>query len=173
MIWSVLLGLLGATVLSGAVLGAALGLTGFAILHFFGGGATRLGVQAVFNVLGEFTLTAIPLFILLGDVLVASGLAGGIYKALSPLFARLRGGLLHTNIAVCTVFGAVSGSSMSVSAAVGSVAYPQLAQRGYERKMVIGTLAAGGTLAMAAAGVAGAWRAVRPTRPHHDGPVHA
>ncbi len=148
MIWSFLLGLLGATVLSGAVLGAALGLTGFAILHFFGGGATRLGVQAVFNVLGEFTLTAIPLFILLGDVLVASGLAGGIYKALSPLFARLRGGLLHTNIAVCTVFGAVSGSSMSVSAAVGSVAYPQLAQRGYERKMVVGTLAAGGTLGL-------------------------
>jgi tripartite ATP-independent transporter DctM subunit len=148
MIWSVLLGLLGATVLSGAVLGAALGLTGFAILHFFGGGATRLGVQAVFNVLGEFTLTAIPLFILLGDVLVTSGLAGGIYKALSPLFSRLRGGLLHTNIAVCTVFGAVSGSSMSVSAAVGSVAYPQLAQRGYERKMVVGTLAAGGTLGL-------------------------
>ena len=148
MIWSILLGLLGATVLSGAVLGAALGLTGFAILHFFGGGATRLGVQAVFNVLGEFTLTAIPLFILLGDVLVASGLASGIYKAMSPLFARLRGGLLHTNIAVCTVFGAVSGSSMSVSAAVGSVAYPQLVQRGYERKMVVGTLAAGGTLGL-------------------------
>jgi hypothetical protein len=148
MIWSFLLSLLGLTVLSGAVLGAALGLSGFAILHFFGGGATRLGVQAVFNVLGEFTLTAIPLFILLGDVLVASGLAGGIYRALSPLFARLHGGLLHTNIAVCTVFGAVSGSSMSVSAAVGSVAYPQLAQRGYDRKMVVGTLAAGGTLGL-------------------------
>ncbi len=148
MIWTALMGWLGLTVLSGAVLGAALGLTGFAILHFFGGGATRLGVQAVFNVLSEFTLTAIPLFILLGDVLVASGLAGGIYKALSPLFARLRGGLLHTNIAVCTVFGAVSGSSMSVSAAVGSVAYPQLAQRGYERRLVVGTLAAGGTLGL-------------------------
>ena len=148
MIWSALFGLLGATVLSGAMLGAALGLTGFAILHFFGGGATRLGVQAVFNVLGEFTLTAIPLFILLGDVLVASGLAGGVYKALSPLFARLRGGLLHTNIAVCTVFGAVSGSSMSVSAAVGSVAYPQLAQRGYDRSLVVGSLAGGGTLGL-------------------------
>ena len=148
MIWSILMGLLGASVLTGAVLGAALGLSGFVLLHFFGGGATRLGVQAVFNVLGEFTLTAIPLFILLGDVLVASGLAGGIYKSLSPLFARLRGGLLHTNIAVCTVFGAVSGSSMSVSAAVGSVAYPQLATRGYERNMVVGTLAAGGTLGL-------------------------
>ena len=148
MIWSTLFGLLGVTVLSGAMLGAALGLTGFAILHFFGGGATRLGAQAVFNVLGEFTLTAIPLFILLGDVLVASGLAGGVYKALSPLFSRLRGGLLHTNIAVCTVFGAVSGSSMSVSAAVGSVAYPQLSRSGYDRKLVVGSLAGGGTLGL-------------------------
>jgi tripartite ATP-independent transporter DctM subunit len=148
MIWSVLAGLLGLTVMSGAVLGAALGLTGFAILHFFGGGATRLGAQAVLNVLGEFTLTSIPLFILLGDVLVASGLAGGIYKALSPLFARLRGGLLHTNIAVCTLFGAVSGSSMSVSAAVGSVSYPELTQRGYDKRMVVGSLAGGGTLGL-------------------------
>jgi C4-dicarboxylate transporter, DctM subunit len=148
MIWSALGGVMGLTVLSGAVLGAALGLTGFTILHFFGGGATRLGAQAVFNVFAEFTLTAIPLFILLGDVLVASGLASGVYKAVSPLFARLRGGLLHTNIAVCTVFGAVSGSSMSVSAAVGSVAYPELARRGYDRKFVVGTLAGGGTLGL-------------------------
>ncbi len=148
MTWSVLAGLLGLTVMSGAVLGAALGLTGFAILHFYGGGATRLGAQAALNVLSEFTLTSIPLFILLGDVLVASGLAGGIYKALSPLFARLRGGLLHTNIAVCTLFGAVSGSSMSVSAAVGSVAYPELTQRGYDKRLVVGSLAGGGTLGL-------------------------
>eukprot|EP01036_Dinobryon_divergens_P015173 gene15173-20532_t len=119
MSWSLMGLFFSASILSGAVLGAALGLTGFAILHFMGGGATQLGVQAVFNVFGEFTLTAIPLFILLGDVLVASGLAGGVYQALSPLFARARGGLLHTNIAVCTVFGAVSGSSVSVSAAGG------------------------------------------------------
>jgi tripartite ATP-independent transporter DctM subunit len=148
MIWAFLGGVLGLTVMSGAVLGAALGLTGFAILEIFGGGVTRLGVQAVFNVLAEFTLTAIPLFILLGDVLVASGLASGIYKAMSPLFGRLRGGLLHTNIAVCTVFGAVSGSSMSVSAAVGSVAYPELSQRGYDRRLVVGSLAGGGTLGL-------------------------
>ena len=148
MIWAFLGGLLGLTVMSGAVLGAALGLTGFAILEIFGGGVTRLGVQAVFNVLAEFSLTAIPLFILLGDVLVASGLASGIYKAMSPLFGRLRGGLLHTNIAVCTVFGAVSGSSMSVSAAVGSVAYPELSQRGYDRRLVVGSLAGGGTLGL-------------------------
>jgi len=135
-------------VLSGAVLGAALGLAGFAILHFFAGGATRLGVQAVWNILNEFTLTAVPMFILLGEVLVASGLSQGVYRALAPLFARLPGGLLHTNIAVCAIFGAVSGSSMSVAAAVGSVAYPELKRRGYDRATVVGTLAGGGTLGL-------------------------
>ena len=148
MIWGTLLGMVTVTVLSGAVLGAALGLTGFAILHFFAGGATRIGVQTVWNTLNEFTLTAIPLFILLGELLVASGLARGVYRALAPIFSRLPGGLLHTNIAVCTVFGAVSGSSMSVAAAVGSVAYPELKSRGYDRAQTIGTLAAGGTLGL-------------------------
>lgn len=148
MIGASLLGLLTATVLSGAVLGAALGLTGFVLLHFAVGGATRIGVQAVWNTLNEFTLTAVPLFILLGEVLVASGLARGVYRALAPFFARLPGGLLHTNIAVCTVFGAVSGSSMSVAAAVGSVAYPELRGRGYDRPAVVGSLAGGGTLGL-------------------------
>ncbi len=148
MIGAWLLGLLSATVLSGAVLGAALGLTGFVLLHFAVGGATRLGVQTVWNTFNEFTLTAVPLFILLGEVLVASGLARGVYRALAPFFARLPGGLLHTNIAVCTVFGAVSGSSMSVAAAVGSVAYPELKSRGYDRPAVVGSLAGGGTLGL-------------------------
>jgi C4-dicarboxylate transporter DctM subunit len=143
-----LFGILSTTVLSGAVLGAALGLTGFAVLHFAVGGATRLGVQTVWNTLNEFTLTAVPLFILLGEVLVASGMARGVYRAMAPFFARLPGGLLHTNIAVCTVFGAVSGSSMSVAAAVGSVAYPELKGRGYDRAQVVGSLAGGGTLGL-------------------------
>ena len=148
MIWTTLLGMVTATVLSGAVLGAALGLTGFTILHVFAGGSTRIGVQTVWNTLNEFTLTAIPLFILLGELLVASGLARGVYRALAPFFGRLPGGLLHTNIAVCTVFGAVSGSSMSVAAAVGSVAYPELKSRGYNRAETVGSLAAGGTLGL-------------------------
>ncbi|NBN77522.1 TRAP transporter large permease subunit [Microvirga tunisiensis] len=148
MIWTLLGGMTLATVMTGAVLGAALGLTGFAILYFFSGGATNLGVQAVWNTFNSYTLTAIPLFILLGEILVASGLARNVYRAMSPLFARLPGGLLHTNIAVCTLFGAVSGSSMAVAAAVGSVAYPELTRRGYDRNSVVGSLAGGGTLGL-------------------------
>ena len=147
MLWTIS-GVLGATILSGAVLGAALGLTGFMILSIYGGNATQRGMEAVWNILNSFTLTSVPLFILLGDVLVVSGLSRGVYQAMAPLFSRLSGGLLHTNIAVCTLFGAVSGSSMSVAAAVGSVAYPELRDRGYQRGIVVGTLAAGGTLGL-------------------------
>lgn len=148
MVFWTLFGGLTASVLSGAVLGAALGLTGFAILWFHAEGALQIGVQAVWNTLNMYTLTAVPLFILLGDVLVASGLAAGVYRALAPVFARISGGLLHTNIAVCTIFGAVSGSSMSVAAAVGSVAYPELKRRGYDKAAVVGSLAGGGTLGL-------------------------
>ncbi len=103
MLWTIT-GALAGTILSGAVLGAALGLTGFMILAFYGGNATQRGMEAVWNILNSFTLTSVPLFILLGDVLVASGLSRGVYQAMAPLFSRLPGGLLHTNIAVCTLF---------------------------------------------------------------------
>ncbi|MCB1464084.1 MAG: TRAP transporter large permease subunit [Nitratireductor sp.] len=148
MVWLVMGGTLLGTVLSGAILGSALGLTGFVILHFFSDGATSLGVQAVWNTFNKFTLTAIPLFILLGELLVKSRLARDVYQALSPVFARLPGGLLHTNIAVCGLFGAVSGSSMAVAAAVGAVSYPELKARGYSRPAVVGSLAGGGTLGL-------------------------
>lgn len=148
MIWLAMGGTLLGTLLTGAILGASLGLTGFVILHVWSGGATSLGVQAVWNTFNTFTLTAIPLFILLGEILVVSGLARGVYRAMSPVFARLPGGLLHTNIAVCGLFGAVSGSSMAVAAAVGSVAYPELTRRGYDKATVVGSLAGGGTLGL-------------------------
>lgn len=146
--WGVLLG--GLTVLagSGLALGAALGLTGFLILQYVAGGTTFVAIDAVWNVLNSFTLSAIPLFIMLGEIMLRSGVSKKIYTALSPLFQRVPGGLLHTNIAVCTLFGAVSGSSLATAAAVGSVAYPELTARGYDRKMVVASLAGGGTLGL-------------------------
>jgi tripartite ATP-independent transporter DctM subunit len=145
--WLLVAGLL-ATIGSGASLGAALGLVGWLLLYIFGGNATQVAVNAVWNLLNDFTLTAIPLFILIGDLLLESRLSTRVYGAMSSMFGRVPGRLLHTNIAVCTIFGAVSGSSMSVAAAVGSVAYPELAKRGYDRPTVVGTLAAGGTLGL-------------------------
>ncbi|MFI0473444.1 TRAP transporter large permease [Halomonas sp. HMF6819] len=133
---------------SGAVLGAALGLTGLGLLHFQANGATALAINATWNMLTDFTLSAVPLFIFLGEILLASGVSRRVYNGLTPLFARVPGQLLHTNIAVCTLFGAVSGSSTSTAAAIGAVGYPELKSRGYNPSVVVGTLAAGGTLGL-------------------------
>lgn len=146
--WSILLGGLAGLAGSGLALGAALGLTGLLLLQFVAGGATFVAIDAVWNVLNAFTLSAIPLFIILGEVMLRSGMSARIYSALSPVFRRVPGGLLHTNIAVCTLFGAVSGSSLSTAAAVGSVAYPEMSARGYDRRFVVGSLAGGGTLGL-------------------------
>ena len=148
MFWPIFSVSLAITIGSGAFLGAALGLTGLLLLHFVAGGATSLAMDAVWNTVTDFTVSAIPLFILMGDVLQASGISSRIYSSLAPLFSKIPGGLLHTNIAVCTVFGAVCGTSMTTAAAVGSVAYPELTGRGYDKSMVAGSLAGGGTLGL-------------------------
>lgn len=146
--WTLLVGGLSVFAGSGLALGAALGLTGLLILQFLGRGSAYVAVDAVWNVLNSFTLSAIPLFIILGEIMLRSGVSQKIYAALTPLFQRLPGGLLHTNIAVCTLFGAVSGSSLSTAASVGSVAYPEMTERGYDRRMVVASLAGGGTLGL-------------------------
>jgi len=148
MFWTTLLSVLILTATTGTALGAALGLTGLIILHFFAEGATSLALNAVWNVLNEFTLSAIPLFIIMGEILLKSGVSQKIYSSLSGIFRHIPGGLLHTNIAVCTVFGAISGSSLSTAAAVGSVAYPEMSKRNYNEPMVVGSLAGGGTLGL-------------------------
>ena len=148
MFWTILISVLTLTASTGAALGAALGLTGLIILHFFAEGATSLALNAVWNVLNEFTLSAIPLFIIMGEILLESGVSQKIYGSLSGVFRHIPGGLLHTNIAVCTVFGAISGSSLATAAAVGSVAYPEMSKRNYNEPMVVGSLAGGGTLGL-------------------------
>ena len=148
MIWLFFAGGLAVTALTGAPLGIGLTLAGLLILHFLLGGASELAFTAVWNVFNEFTLSAVPLYILMGEILLRSGVSYRVYDALSPLFSRIPGKLLHTNIAVCTLFSAVSGASMSTAAAVGTVAYPELRKRGYDRSFVVGTLAAGGTLGL-------------------------
>ncbi len=132
--------------LTGSMLGVLIGATGLAVLHFaFAGNFSVLG-NATWNVFNSFTFTAVPTFILLGEILGQSGLARRIYSAISPTFERLPGQLLQTNIGACTVFSAISGSSTATAAVVGSIAYDELISRGYSRRATIGTIAAGGTL---------------------------
>lgn len=94
----------------------------------------------------SFTLAAIPLFILMAEILLASGLSARLYNGIAPFMRRLPGGLLHTNIVGSGVFAAVAGGSAPTAAAMSTVALPALSARGYNRRFVAGSLAAGGTL---------------------------
>jgi len=148
MVWWILFGGLVLIAVTGMPVGIGLGLIGLFVLRFVVGDGESLAITSVWNVLSDFTLAAIPLFIFMGEILLVSGVSSRIYSALAPFFRRVPGGLLHSNIAVCTVFGAVSGASTSTAAAVGSVAYPELRDRGYNKPLVVATLAAGGTLGL-------------------------
>ena len=100
----------------------------------------------VWGTQNENILTAIPLFILLGELLLRSGIADNMYGALSVWLGRLPGGLLHTNIGCCALFAATSGSSVATAATIGTVALPPLTERNYPMRQALGSLAAGGTL---------------------------
>ena len=131
---------------TGNLLATTVGLIGLLILYFeFDGNFSVIG-NGIWNVVNTFTLTAIPVFILLGEILQHTGLAKRIYGSISPTFERLPGKLLQTNIGTATIFSAISGSSTATTAVVGSVAYNQLDELGYDRRAVVGSLGAGGTL---------------------------
>ncbi|OFW18191.1 MAG: hypothetical protein A3H97_02270 [Acidobacteria bacterium RIFCSPLOWO2_02_FULL_65_29] len=118
-----------------------------------GGGVLAFGMpfinsmaSVIWGVGNESLLTAIPLFVLLGELLLRSGIADRMYVAFSAWLGGLPGGLLHTNIGSCALFAATSGSSVATAATIGTVALPSLYQRGYSMRDALGSLAAGGTL---------------------------
>ena len=94
----------------------------------------------------NFVLIAVPLFLLMGEILLRAGLSDRLYRALNVWLNRLPGGLLHTNIASCAMFSAISGSSVATAATMGSVALPYFEGTKYNQRMVLGSLAAGGAM---------------------------
>ena len=96
----------------------------------------------------SWTLTALPLFIWMGEILYRTRLSEDMFRGLAPWMAPLPGGLLHTNVAGCTVFAAVSGSSAATLTTVGKMSVPELRRRNYPERMVIGTLAGAATLGL-------------------------
>ncbi|AXY42596.1 TRAP transporter large permease [Halomonas alkalicola] len=111
---------------------------GFPLVDMMGG--------VVWSSLNSPSMLAIPLFMLLGELLLRGGIADRMYAALSVWFNRLPGGLLHTNIATCTLFSATSGSSVATAATVGTISLPALQKYRYPVRPSLGSLAAGGTL---------------------------
>ena len=117
------------------------------------GALVFLGPAAIWNIgnltwatSNEFLLISAPLFILTGDLLLRSGVTDRMYGALAAWLGSIPGGLLHTNIASCSLFAAISGSSVATAATIGTVAMPALKQRGYSERLSLGSIAAGGTL---------------------------
>ena len=96
----------------------------------------------------SWTLTALPLFIWMGEILFRTRLSQDMFKGLAPWVQALPGRLLHTNVVGCTIFAAVSGSSAATCATIGKMTLPELTRRGYPEHMVVGTLAGASTLGL-------------------------
>jgi tripartite ATP-independent transporter DctM subunit len=105
-------------------------------------------LTTVWSASSSWTLTALPMFIWMGEVLYRTRLSEDMFRGLAPWMAPLPGGLVHTNIAGCTVFAAVSGSSAATLTTVGKMSIPELRKRNYPEKMIIGTLTGAATLGL-------------------------
>lgn len=141
----IIFGLVFLFLLSGISVAVSLGGVAILAAYLFLGSAGSLA-YASWNIATKFILVAIPLFIFMGELLLHSGMSDRLYTGATALLGRLPGGLLHANIASCSLFAAISGSSVATAATIGTVAIPELEKRGYEHRIVLGSLAAGGTL---------------------------
>jgi tripartite ATP-independent transporter DctM subunit len=102
----------------------------------------------IWGTASSWTLTALPLFVWMGEILFRTRLSEDMFRGLAPWLERVPGRLLHTNIIGCTIFAAVSGSSAATCATIGKMTLPELASRGYPEDITIGTLAGAGTLGL-------------------------
>ncbi len=96
----------------------------------------------------SWTLTALPLFVWMGEILFRTKLSENLFKGLSPWMQKLPGGLIHVNIVGCALFAAISGSSAATVATVGKMSIPELRKRNYPEKILLGSLAGSGTLGL-------------------------
>jgi len=143
----VVFGVLLLTLSSGIHIGFSLFIVGFCGMTFFSplppGGNLASSVWSTIN---KWELVALPLFILMGEILFHSGISEKLFKGLVPWLYRLPGGLLLMNIVACTFFAAVSGSSAATTATVGRITLAEFKKLGYDEKLAIGSLAGAGTL---------------------------
>ncbi|MEM7742313.1 MAG: TRAP transporter large permease subunit [Pseudomonadota bacterium] len=134
---------------SGIWVAISLTAVGFVALFFFSPApAGSLLASTVWDASWNWALTALPLFIWMGEILFRTRLSQDMFHGLSPWVGRLPGGLLHVNILGCGVMAAVAGSSAVTCATIGRMSVPELKKRGYDESLTIGTLAGSGTLGL-------------------------
>ena len=117
------------------------------VIAFLGPNAFSMVVNSVFDTTTTGTLTAIPLFVLMGEILFRSGSTAVLFDAVDSLIGRVRGRQYVLAMALATVFGALSGSNMAVAAMMGRTVYPAMQSRNYDSKLSIGVILAGASLA--------------------------
>ncbi len=146
MLWSALAILLGLLALAVPV-AAGLGFLGVLLSALYSKLPLTLAIgEVAWATSNNFLLVAIPFFVLLGEILLRSGMAARMYNALVLWVPWLPGGLMHSNIAACAMFAATSGSSVATAATIGTVAMAEIKKHGYSERLFLGTIAAGGTL---------------------------
>jgi len=146
MIWVTLAILIGLLALAVPV-AATLGVLGLALAEIYARLPLSLAMgEIAWATSNNFLLVAIPFFVLLGEILLRSGMAERMYGALVLWMPWLPGGLMHSNVAACAMFAATSGSSVATAATIGTVAMGEIEKRGYSERLFLGTIAAGGTL---------------------------
>ena len=144
---AVAFGLMGAFFMAGIYVAGALGLLALVLMHAFSDAPLwNIMANRAWTTYTDFILVAIPLFILMGELVLRSGVAERMYQTLSHWVSLIPGGLMHTNIASCAVFAACSGHSAATAATISRVSLPSFRARGYNERLVVGSLAAGGTL---------------------------
>ena len=123
----------------------SLSLAGVLALFLLGGHQSIIALLS-WGAADSWILAAVPLFIFMGNIMLVSGSADDLYTGVSTWLSPLPGGLIHTNIGACAIFAALSGSSTATTATIGSVAIPQQEKRGYDRNLIMGSIAGAGTL---------------------------
>lgn len=140
-----ILAVLFALLLLGVPVAFALGGLGLGMLYF-GGFSPLMAPQSILSTLDGFILLAVPLFLLMSNLLLKGGVGRDLFAAVQAWVGHWPGGLAVATILSCALFAAISGSSVATAATIGTVAIPEMINRGYEKRFVYGLLAAGGTL---------------------------
>lgn len=146
---AIMLALLAAFIAFGAWIGFALmGVAAVAIDTLAGRPAGISIATTAWSATSSWMLSSLPMFVWMGDILFRTKLSEDLFRGLAPIMGRLPGGLLHTNVMGCTIFGSVSGSSAATLSTVAQMTVPELKKRNYPDRMVIGTLAGPATLGL-------------------------
>lgn len=131
---------------SGMYIGSGLAFLGIINFEYFMPRAVGMIGNINFNSIASFTMSSIPLFMFMGEIVLNTEISKSLYRGLSKILSPIPGGLLHSNILACAFFGAISGSSIATASAIGSIAFPEQKSRNYPIQMISGSLSAGGTL---------------------------